>query len=154
MESVCAGLWPPPRVFLAWLRPVWGPIWVPSRLILAGSLKVRRKLNLPVWPTMGMAQTGRLTHRYGIFRVYAVWVGSAGGFWGAERPKRQQLNPPILRKPGKSHIGGSGDRFEPYRWSAIRAGLVSADFGPIPSSKKAFKSPDRPHFGAQAGPGN
>ncbi len=28
---------------------------------------------------------------------------------------------------GKSHIGRSGDRFEPYRWSAIRAGLVSTE---------------------------
>ena len=34
----------------------------------------RRKLNLPVWPTTGMAQTGRLTHRYGIIRVCAIWV--------------------------------------------------------------------------------
>ncbi len=27
----------------------------------------RRKLILPVWPTIGMAPTGRLTHRWGIF---------------------------------------------------------------------------------------
>ncbi len=26
LESVCAGLWAPPRAFLALLRPVWGPI--------------------------------------------------------------------------------------------------------------------------------
>ncbi len=41
-------------------------------------------------------------------------------------PKRQQVNPPIFRKPGKSQIVGPGDRLEPYRWSAIRAALVTA----------------------------
>ncbi len=38
----------------------------------------------------------------------------------------QQKNPSLSRKPWKSQIGGSGDRSEPYRWSAIRVGLVSA----------------------------
>ena len=35
----------------------------------------QRKLNLPVWPTAGMAQTGRLTHRSGIFRICTIPVG-------------------------------------------------------------------------------
>ncbi len=76
---------------------------IPSR---AGVSKTRRKLDLPVWPTTGMAQTGRLTHRYGICRVCTMWVGLDAAVWGAERLKRQQLNPPPSRKPGKSHIGG------------------------------------------------
>ena len=41
---------------------------------------IRRKLNLPVWPTTGMAQTGRLTHRCGIFRVCSIWVGLVAAF--------------------------------------------------------------------------
>ncbi len=39
-----AGLWAPPRAFLAWLRPVLGAIGVPNRRIAAGSLKVFRAL--------------------------------------------------------------------------------------------------------------
>ncbi len=39
----------------------------------------------------------------------------------------QQLNPLILHKPAKTKIGGSGDRIEPYRWSALWVGLVSAE---------------------------
>ncbi len=37
------------------------------------------------------------------------------------------LDFPGLREPGKSQIGGSGDRFEPRQWSAIGVGLVSPD---------------------------
>ena len=54
----------------------------------------------------------------------AIWVGLVAACWGAERPEKQQFNPPLLRKPGKFHIGRTGDRFEPYRWSAIRVSLV------------------------------
>jgi hypothetical protein len=39
-ESVRAGLWAPPWVLLAWLRPVWGPIWVQNRRVPAGFVKV------------------------------------------------------------------------------------------------------------------
>jgi hypothetical protein len=49
------------------------------------------------------------------FPGFAIWVGLVAAFWGPERPERKQLNTPILRKPGKSHTGGSGDRFKPYR---------------------------------------
>ncbi len=65
----------------------------------------------PIWDFLGLRNMG----------------GLVAAFWGTEGPKRQHVNPPILRKPGKSQIGGSGDRFEPYRWSAIRVGIASAD---------------------------
>ena len=39
LESVCAGLWAPSRVFWAWPRPVWGPIWVPTSTIPGRILK-------------------------------------------------------------------------------------------------------------------
>jgi hypothetical protein len=48
-------------------------------------------------------------------------------FGALRAPKRQPLNPPISGKPRKSHTDGSGDRVEPYRWSAIRVGLVPAE---------------------------
>jgi hypothetical protein len=63
-----------------------------------------------------MAQTDRVTRRYRIFRICTMPVGLVAAFWGAERPKKQQLNPPVLVKSRTSHIGGPGDRFEPYRW--------------------------------------
>ncbi len=47
----------------------------------------RRKLNLAVWPTTGMAQTGRLIHRYGTFRVCAIQVGLIAACGVALRPK-------------------------------------------------------------------
>ncbi len=114
-------------------RACRGPVYDPGSGFETELVVVRRKLNLPVWPATGMAQTGRQTHRYGIFRVCAVWLGLVAAFWGAPRPKGQQLNPPIWRKPGKSHIGGSGDRFKPYRWSAIWVGLVSAESAALAS---------------------
>jgi hypothetical protein len=52
-------------------------------------------LNLPVGPTTGMAQTGRLTHGYGVRRVCAMWVCLVAAVCGAQCPQRQQLNPPI-----------------------------------------------------------
>ncbi len=64
-----------------------------------------------------MAQTGRLSHRYWKFHD----LHNAGGFscyffGGAPRPTKQQLNPTAWHKAEDSHIGGSGDRFDPYRW--------------------------------------
>ncbi len=45
-------------------------------------------------------------------------------------PERQQQSPPVVCESGKSHIGGSGDRFEPYRCSAVQAGIAASDCRP------------------------
>ncbi len=44
------------------------------------------------------------------------------GFGAMERPQKQQVNPPMWFKSGKSHTGGSGDRFEPCRWFSRTGG--------------------------------
>ncbi len=49
----------------------------------------RRKLNLPIWPTTGMAQTGRLTDPFWILRVFAILGGFVAAFWGVLRLKMQ-----------------------------------------------------------------
>ncbi len=43
-ESACDDLWARPRAFVAWLRPVWGPISVPNQRFPVGFLKVFRDL--------------------------------------------------------------------------------------------------------------
>ncbi len=51
-ESVCAGLWAPLQVFLAWFRPVWGPNVAPSRRFPAEFLKMfGALLAQPRWDT-------------------------------------------------------------------------------------------------------
>ncbi len=69
-----------------------------------------------------MAQTGRLTHRCGFSWLCTITVGLAAAFWGSERPPKQQLNPLVLCKSGKFHIGGLGDGFGPYRWFSRTGG--------------------------------
>ena len=75
----------------------------------------------------------RLNHRYGSNRspdppiLDLPDLHNTGWFscffcWGAERPEKQQLNPPVLCKPGEPRIGESGDRFEPYRWFSPTGG--------------------------------
>ncbi len=39
-ESVCAGMWAPPRAFSAWFRPVWEPIWATNRRFSDGFKQV------------------------------------------------------------------------------------------------------------------
>ncbi len=44
-----------------------------------------------------MAQTGRLTHRYGIYWICTMPVGLVAVFGVAERFQKQQLNPVLKR---------------------------------------------------------
>jgi hypothetical protein len=76
------------------------------------------------------AQTWGLLPHLEISRVCSIWVGLVAALWGTPHPKTQFVHPPRLRTPGKSQIGGSVDRFEPDRWSAMRVGFVSAGFSP------------------------
>jgi hypothetical protein len=76
-------------------------------------------------------------HRYGSSRSPdpPIWNSPGfrdmGGFGccflGCSVPRKAATKPTIVAKTRKSHIGGSGDRLEPYRWSSIRVGLVSAE---------------------------
>ncbi len=62
------------------------------------------------WPVLGLADTVG-------FRACTIPIG-------ARSAPKQQLNPPVLCKSRKSHIGGSGDRFGSYRWFS-RTGVCS-----------------------------
>ncbi len=82
--------------------------------------------------------TRRADHRYGSNRSPdpRIW-GSPGlrnvGVFSccclrrSVPPKAAAQPTHMVKSRRKSHIGGSGDRLEPYRWSASRGGSVSAD---------------------------
>ena len=60
-ESVSAGLWEPPREFLAWSCPDRGPMRVPNRRFPAGFSKVSRALfRTPVFGLSKQISLGRL----------------------------------------------------------------------------------------------
>ncbi len=96
-----------------------------------------------------MAQTGRLTHHTG-FSGFAIPVGLVASFWGVERPNQKQLNPSVLCRSRKSRSGGSGDRFEPYRWFS-RTGLYSKGsrnvlFGQVFFGGRGYQGQQTTHF--------
>jgi hypothetical protein len=66
--------------------------------------------------TTGMAQTGRLTHRCWIFLMFTIPVCLVAVFWSRGAPPKTETKPTGSVQIRKSHIGGLGDRFEPYRW--------------------------------------
>jgi hypothetical protein len=87
-----------------------------------------------------MAQTGRLTHRYGIFPICTIPVGLVATFWGTPHTKKQQLNPQVLCKSGKSDISvGQATDLSQTGGSAVPVGAAAANY-------KMENSLDQPKF--------